>query len=419
MSHRLGWGVADQAMSSVTNFGVAIYLARTLGATQFGAFSLAYVTYAFALTASRGLATDPLMVRFSGTALPTWRRAVADCTGIATDVGLVAGACVLAAAAVLPGTARLAFLALGLTLPGLLLQDSWRYCFFALGRGKQAFLNDTVWALVQFPALVILRITGHATIFWCVLAWGVAGAAGAAVGSIQARVIPKPSAAWRWVARHRDLGFRYLAENTSYSGANQLRTYGVGLILGLAAAGYVQASSTVMGPFMIVFGGITVVAIPEASRVLRRSPRHLPLFCALVGAGLALGALTWGIILLVTLPLGLGERLLGSLWRPTYPLVLPATISVMGACVGAGAIAGLHALAAARRSLRAMVLGSAAFLCCGLIGAVTGGAVGTMRGAAVGTWIGALLWWWQLHLGLQESGRLAARHGFRRTRPYR
>ena len=126
---------------------------------QFGAFSLAYVTYAFALNASRGLATDPLLVRFSGTDLPTWRRAVASCTGTAAVVGLAAGACVLAAAALLSGTTRLAFLALGLTLPGLLLQDSWRFSFFALGRGSQAFLNDTVWAVVLLPALVLLRVT--------------------------------------------------------------------------------------------------------------------------------------------------------------------------------------------------------------------------------------------------------------------
>src|SRR5213078_1807930 len=85
---RLSWGIADQAVSSLTNFAVTIYVARVLGATQFGAFSLAYVTYAFALNASRGLATDPLMVRFSGTDLPTWRRAVASCTGTATVVGL-------------------------------------------------------------------------------------------------------------------------------------------------------------------------------------------------------------------------------------------------------------------------------------------------------------------------------------------
>lgn len=64
-ARRLGWGVADQAVSSLTNYAVVLYIARSLGAEQFGVFSLAYVTYGFALNASRGLATDPLLVRFS------------------------------------------------------------------------------------------------------------------------------------------------------------------------------------------------------------------------------------------------------------------------------------------------------------------------------------------------------------------
>ena len=135
-------------MSSVSNVAVSFYVARELGATQFGAFSLAYVTYSFALNASRGLATDPLLVRFSGTHLATWRRAVAQLHRDGRwSWAWLTGACVLVAAAVLGGTARLAFLALGLMLPGLLLQDSWRYSFFALGRGSQAFLNDTIWTL--------------------------------------------------------------------------------------------------------------------------------------------------------------------------------------------------------------------------------------------------------------------------------
>ena len=79
-------------MSSLTNFAVGIYIVHTLGAVQFGVFSLAYVTYGFALNASRGLSTDPLMVRFSGTDRATWRRATRNCTGTALVVGLVSGA---------------------------------------------------------------------------------------------------------------------------------------------------------------------------------------------------------------------------------------------------------------------------------------------------------------------------------------
>src|ERR1700735_4120216 len=107
---RLSWGVADQAVSSLTNFAVSIYVARVLGAAQLGAFSLAYVTYGFMLNASRGLATDPLLVRFSNTDLPRWRRAVADCTGTAACVGLAAGVCAVIASLFLHGTASKAFL---------------------------------------------------------------------------------------------------------------------------------------------------------------------------------------------------------------------------------------------------------------------------------------------------------------------
>ena len=273
-------------MSSLTNFLLSIYVARTLGAAQFGAFSLAYVTYGFAINASRGLSIEPLLIRFSGTDLPTWRRATARCTGTALLVGLAAGACALAAGPLIGGTTGLAFVALGLTLPGLLLQDSWRYSFFALGRGHHAFINDTVWAAVQIPLLVFLKMSGHANVFWFVLAWGAAAAVGAAIGPLQARVVPNLAGAKEWLSRHRDLGPRYLAENTGGNAADTLRSYAVSYILGLAAVGYIQAANTLMGPFKIIFFGMSLITLPEAARLLRRSPRHLPLFCAAVSAGL-------------------------------------------------------------------------------------------------------------------------------------
>jgi O-antigen/teichoic acid export membrane protein len=328
---------------------------------------------------------------------------VANCTGTAATVGLVTAAGTLAAALLMSGTTRAGFLALGLTLPGLLLQDSWRFSFFAAGRGLQAFLNDLIWAAVLVPALVLLRLAGHADVFWFVFAWGAAAAVAAAAGPLQARVIPRLPGTREWLSRTRDLGLRYLLEGTSNSAGTQLRNYAVGLILGLAALGYVQASTTLMGPFMVIFFGMGLVTLPEAARVLRRSPRHLPLFSMMVSGGLALLALCWGLFLLVALPRGLGHLLLGGLWKPTYPLILPLTFSVMGGAVSAGAGTGLHALGAAKRSLRAMLVSSVAYVLCGLVGALTGGAVGTIRGAAVAGWIGALLFWWELRAAMRES----------------
>ena len=390
-------------MATLTNFVLSIFVARTLGAAQFGAFSLAYVTYGFAINASRGLSIEPLLIRFSGTDLRTWRRATAGSTGTALLVGLVTGACALTAGALVGGTTGLAFLALGLTLPGLLLQDSWRYAFFALGRGHHAFINDTIWAAIQIPALLLLKLSGHANVFWFVLAWGMSAAIGAAVGSLQARVVPNPAGATQWLARHRDLGPRYLAENTGGNAADTLRGYGVSYILGLAAVGYVQAAGVLMGPFKIIFFGMGMITIPEGARILRRSPRHLPLYCVAVSTGLTVLALVWGVVLLVALPRGLGHLMLGSLWRPTYPLVLPATLSIMAMCASTGAGIGLHALGAARRSLRAVILTSALVVACALVGAKMGGTLGTMRYYAAASWLGTLASWWQLRQALTES----------------
>jgi O-antigen/teichoic acid export membrane protein len=414
---RLGWGVADQGVSSVTNAAISLYAARALIPADFGAFSLAYVTYAFALNASRGLATDPLMVRFSGTDRATWRRAVAGSTATALVVGVVLGACVLGVAMAMGGTARLAFFALGLTLPGLMLQDSWRYSFFAHGRGSQAFLSDTIWALAMLPELYLIRHTHHQNVFWFVLCWGAAAGLAAAIGPVQAWVIPNLSAVPKWVSRHRDLGPRYLMENTANSGAAQLRSYGLGLITGLAAVGYVQGATTLMGPFMVVFMGMSLVTVPEAARVLRNSPRRLPLFCLVVAVGLTLAALAWGGLLLIALPRGLGHLLLPTLWKQAYPIVLPTTLGLAGATCIAGASAGLRAMGASKRSLRTQVIASALYVVAALAGAAEGGAVGAVRGTAAAVWAGALLWWWQLHRALRESDKVPDGQGLWASRP--
>ena len=42
---RLSWGLADQAVSSMTNLLVGLVVARSLSVAEFGMFSLAWVTY--------------------------------------------------------------------------------------------------------------------------------------------------------------------------------------------------------------------------------------------------------------------------------------------------------------------------------------------------------------------------------------
>ncbi|TDD24097.1 hypothetical protein E1218_16735, partial [Kribbella turkmenica] len=359
MLRRVTWGLADQAVTSLVSFVVGIVVARSLGALEFGAFSLAWVTYGVVVNISRGLATDPLAVRFSGVPRSVWKAAVASSSGMAIAVGLATGAICAVVGAALGGRPGAAFIALGVVLPGLMLQDSWRFAFFASGQGGKAFLSDITWATALVPLLYLAKQDGPSVTKF-VLAWGAAGIFAALVSGLQAGVVPRLFRARRWLREHRDLGLRYLAENVTISGAYQLKMYGLGAFAGVAAVGTVRGAEMMLGPFFIVLSGIGLVAVPEAARMLRRSLRALKGFCLLIGSAQALAALAWGMTLVLTMPHAWGHAVLGEVWDATEPLLLPATLSVMFASFYTGASAGLRALGVARRSLKAQLYASAA-----------------------------------------------------------
>ncbi|MFD6358540.1 hypothetical protein ACFWFX_01645 [Streptomyces roseolus] len=399
LAGRLSWGLADQAASSMTNFAVGVYVARSLGLAAFGVFSLAWVTYGVVLNVSRGVATDPLVVRFSAVSTASWRAAAARSSGAALGVGAAVGAVCLGAGLALGGGVGAAFACLGVALPALLLQDAWRFAFFAAGQGRKAFVNDVVWGVALVPALVVAARVGGVAAF--LLAWGGSAAVAAAYGCLQSGVRPRPGAVRGWVREQSDLGGRYLVENVSLSGAGQLRAYGLGTLAGAGAVGAVRGAELLLGPFLAVLMGLSLVTVAEAARVLDRAPHRLGRFCLLLGGGQAGAALLWGAALLLV-PDRAGALVLGDVWHSAAPLVVPAALGVAGAGLGTGAAAGLRALGAARRSLRAQLFASSCYAAGGLGGAVAGGAVGSAWGVAAATLAGSAVWWLQLRSALRE-----------------
>ncbi|MCX5071943.1 hypothetical protein ACWGCI_13330 [Streptomyces sp. NPDC054949] len=397
---RLSWGLADQAASSMTNFAVGIYVARSLGLAAFGVFSLAWLTYGVVLNVARGLATDPLVVRFSGAPEASWRAAAARSSGAALGVGMVLGAVCLAVGLGLGGSVGSAFACLGVVLPALLLQDAWRFAFFAAGAGRKAFVNDLVWGVALVPAMVVAARVGSVAAF--VLAWGASAAVAAAYGCFQSGMRPRPAQARGWLREQRDLGYRYLVENVSLSGASQLRAYGLGVIVGVGAVGAVRGAELLLGPFLALLMGLSLVTVAEAARVLRRAPHRLGPFCLALGGGQAAAALLWGAALLLV-PDRLGELVLGSVWHSASQLIVPATLGVAGAGLGSGAAAGLRALAAARRGLRCQLFASVCYVGGGLGGAAVAGTVGSAWGVAAATVCGSAVWWQQLRSALREG----------------
>lgn len=396
---RLSWGLADQAASSLSNFAVGIYVARSLGLTAFGVFSLAWVTYGVVLSVSRGLATDPLVVRFSGVSDASWRGAVARSSGTALGVGVVIGAVCLVIGLALGGQVGPAFAGLGVMLPGLLVQDAWRYSFFAAGNGRKAFVNDVVWGVALVPAMVVAARVGTVTAF--VLAWGASATVAAVYGCFQSGIRPRLTGAREWLHEHRDLSYRYLVENVGVSGASQLRAYGLGVIVAVSAVGVIRGAELLLGPFLAVLMGLTLVTVAEAARMLRQAPHRLGRFCLYLGVGQAVGALLWGSVLLL-MPDRLGELILGDVWSSASAIIVPVTLGVAGAGLGTGAAAGLRALAAARRSLRCQLFASTFYVCGGLGGAFLAGTAGSAWGVAAAAACSSAVWWQQLRSALRE-----------------
>jgi hypothetical protein len=390
---RLGWGIADQAVSSITNLALGIVVARSLGAAEFGAFSLAWVTYGVILNLSRGLATDPLSVRYSGPPDDRWRSAARSAASTATALGLVVGALCLLVGLAIGGIVGSAFVALGLTLPGLLLQDSWRMAFFVAGKGQRAFANDVVWAISLVPTMLIA--SNAPTTFGFVLAWGAAAIAAALFGCVQARLVPRTSGIVSWMREHRDLGPRYLVENVSDAGSSQLQMYGLGAIAGLPDVGAVRGAQILLAPVVALRMGITLIAVPEAARVLKRWPRRLQAFCLVLGGSQAAACVLWGAALLL-IPPGVGELVLGSIWPSAAALIVPTTLALVAGALFDGAFVGLRALGVSRRSMPVRVARAIAWVIGGIVGAFLGGAAGSVWGTAAANFLGVVLVWWQL-----------------------
>ena len=75
---------------------------------------------------------------------------------------------------------------------------------------------------------------------------------------------------------------------------------------------------------------------------------------------------------------------------------------MMGATAVAGAMAGLRALGAAKRSMRVNLIATATYVFLGVTGALVHGVYGSVEGTALATWIAAVLYWRQLRIGLRE-----------------
>jgi len=388
---RIIWTFADQALSSLTNFALSIVVARSVSAGDYGAFSLMLVTFSFVIGLSRSAIGDPFVIRFTGSERSTQVHATRQATGAAIGLGLVTAVILIAVSFVLDPSSGRPLLALGLAMPGLMLQETWRHIFFSQGRPRAATINDGIWTVVQFALLAALLQADEPSVFWITLAWGFAALVAAVAGIAQTGVLPSPGQAVAWYHRTRDINVRMALDFAFNQGASTLATYAVAWIVGAVAVGAIRAAQTLLGPLNLLAAGVSAFALPTFSRSAMAG-RSL-LRESMATSGLVGGICSAWVVVLLLLPDSIGVQILGDSWATARQVMLP--MGIVGATVGfvMGASLGLKALRRADQMLRVTFIQAPLMLGLGAVmGAIWGGP-GAAWGFAIAQITGSTVCW--------------------------
>ncbi|MFD3541287.1 hypothetical protein ACFWUQ_17570 [Streptomyces sp. NPDC058662] len=379
--------VLDQAASSATNILVLVLAARLSSASGFADFSMVYVTFSVLLGLNMAYVGQSLVLE-KGERLGGLCRSAAGFTAAASAAG---GVLLALVGLSLSGATGRAFLALGLVLPLVLLQDGLRYCFSALRAPERALAADAL-RLVCVVAALAAQPQG-ASAGRLVLVWGASALPALALGLWLLRpYVRGVRADLRPYLRRGHLGQRFVVEFAVGNGSSQLAVLGLGVFATPLAVGALRGATTLFGPLNVLFNSAAAFGPPVLGRL--GGKRAAVRATALLGLVLAAVGAAWAAALYL-LPDRWGRELLGDTWAAASAL-LPATgaqYAVMG--LGTCALLTLRVLAP-KATLSLQVVFS--LLSVGLLlgGYAVFGVAGAAWGLAAGSALKAAAAWWRV-----------------------
>lgn len=261
--------LADQLVSSASNFALGVLIARAGGADALGTFGIAFVVWLAVVGANRAWVTEPMTV---GGSTEDADAELSEGLLASLILGVVvAGVLALVAGALLLlGVPAVAILALAPWIPSLLAQDYCRLMAFRLQRPGQALISDVVFAATQGTATVGLYVLDELSVPAFLAAWGIGASVGALVGLAMSGT--RRSRRYGGVAHLRQLWPRsrwFLAEFGAAFPASQGYLLLLPILLGTAEFGLYRAGASLIGPVVVFFLAGGNVGLPECVRRLR------------------------------------------------------------------------------------------------------------------------------------------------------
>ncbi|WP_433803104.1 hypothetical protein [Actinomycetospora sp. CA-084318] len=385
-SRRAALGVADQVVSSATNYLTAFVASLVLAPRDFGAFVVAFAVVTVLTAATRAVLSEPLIAHLPAVAAPERRRVLAgSALGAAALFGL--GGTVLVVGLGLAGGDVFASLAAFTPwIVGVVVVDAGRYVLLARLRTGETLAVDGAWALVQGAGLAVLAVTGAwspATLAAC---WGVGALGGLVV--LAAVGVERPGRPGAWLREGAYLSGWF----TVVSVLGQVQMYAVLLLAGLVVstsemAGLRAVQLLVLQPPTTLMAAVLVLATAMFARFPVAADGSLPPGFRALRRRVTLAMAGLGLLICTTIPLR--DVLMGLLF-PRYvadaALVTPTalTVAVLGLSVPAAAT--LRGMRRGRLLAGLQVVTSLAIVGGATVGLLAGGVPGLawgMAGAAV------------------------------------
>jgi O-antigen/teichoic acid export membrane protein len=371
--------VADQVLSSLQNALLSVLVARAVSGSSFGAFGVAFATFSLTLEVSGAVGGQVLEVVFSPLRP---RRSAAARAGVGSSliVGLTVGAISVAVAAFCHGKLALVLIALGVSLPGLAVQDAWRTVAICSRTPQKGFNNDLLFLIVEIVGISVLILRHERSAAVYVLVWGASATAAALFGLRQFDCLPSIRAGGSFLRSHRNISVPGFVSAFLILGSIQLSLFAIGLVASLQSVGAVRGTQTLLGPMNIVgFAGVAFLVPELSSRALSPS-RCYKAAGSLSGALLMINGL-WGTLLL-SLPGAAGRSLMGDSWVTVHHALPPMILTNCFVTLTTGPIAVIRALKRNRYLLYLGFLSAPLFAVLPALGAHLYGPAGATGGFA-------------------------------------
>lgn len=394
----------DQVISGASNVLIAILAARLLSAAQFGLFGIVFLVYTILVWVTRGLVSDTLLVHPVES-----RERPGDAIGTALVLAMLLAAGLAGVAALVHiwnPTLGVALLVLAGCLPLLVLQDVGRYLGFAVERPARAMLLDTVWLVLMVGAVAGLFVTGTHTLAWLVAAWAGSGAV-AGLFVFASHGLFELQLGFGWLRRTWRVAWRFVVSYAAMQTSALGISAEVGTIAGATALGGVQGTLVLVRPFTTFQVAAMTHWIGEAAR---SAGRRQVWGHALAASGVSAAVAAVTMTVMLVLPNGIGETLLGASWQPAKPLLLPTALQLIILGLLTGPQAGLLGLRAMNKAMAIGITTTVVSLIMAGAGAALGGAKGALWLVDAGQAVVMVVWWATLatHLRRIEAPAAAA-----------